>query len=384
MKTRNIVCPFCFSTVRVSVGRNGFFPEQYCGRCSSRVPEESLNSELLPVAVVGPSRSGKTHFLTVMAHQLLEDVVWPSYWVATRIVRSKRPGDDDSGSGSFGYAASDDDFLNFEESLYPQQGAGLILQQTERRTETRLPLSLVVHLAFDRPGSAFGGEPYGRKSVLLAFTDTAGEDLTRTGWGDILEKYPILEKNRAKALIVLVDPAELTGLRDDIAANPILEQKYAEVGIELKVQATMASVLSIPEIRKMRRVPLAVCLAKTDGLSQLGQFSEEDPIASPRNALSGDARQPGRVNISAMSEISDAVERFLIFKDKDGDDKIARAASNFRYRSFFAVDALGPAIRSVETVDGNRLIRGVPSPRRVLDPLLWILWQHGYVGGRTR
>ena len=382
MKARKTTCPFCFSSVLVAAPTNGSFPEQYCDNCGSRIPEESLYSELLPIAVVGPSRSGKTHFLTVMAHQLLEDVVWPSYWVASRVVRVRRP---DDGTGSQRpFATSDDDFLNFEESLYPQLGAGEILQQTERRDETRLPLSLVVHLSFEKPSSSFGSEPYGRKSVMLAFTDTAGEDLARTGWGDIVKKYPVFEKGRAKALIALVDPAELTGLRDDMSANPILAQEFGKVGIELKVQATMASVLSIPQIRKMRRTPLAVCLTKTDALAHLGQFADDDPISCQSDALSGERGIVGRINLSAIGETSDSVKRFLAMKDKDGDDKIARAASNFRYHSFFAIDALGSAIRSVETVDGHRLIRGTPSPRGVLDPLLWILWQHGYIGGRAR
>jgi len=383
MKKREAICPFCFSPIMVFVPKSGVFEEQYCERCGSRIPEEVLYSELLPIMVVGPSRSGKTHFLTVMAHQLLEDVVWPSYWVASRIVRVRRQ-DSEVEPQSFGIALSDDDFLNFEESLYPQLGAGVILQQTERRDETRLPLSLVVHLSFEKPRSPFGGEPYGKKSVLLAFTDTAGEDLARTGWGDIVEKYPILDRGLAKAMIALVDPAELTGLRDDIAANPILEQRYGEVGIELKVQATMASVLSIPQIRKMRSTPIAVCMTKTDGLAMMGQFSDEDPIISPVSSLSVNRGGDGKVNLSAIHEVSNAVERFLMSKDKDGDDKIARAASNFRYRSFFAIDALGPAIKSVETVDGRRLIKGTPSPRRVLDPLLWILWQYGLVGGTYR
>ena len=378
---REITCPFCLSTIKVAAPAKGPFPDQYCGRCESRVPEEALYSELLPIAVVGPSRSGKTHFLTVMAHQLLEDVVWPSYWMASRIVRVRRPDGDDESRNSF--ATSDDHFLNCEERLYPQAGAGVILPQTERRGESRLPLSLVVHLSFERPSSFWGREPYGRRNVLLTFTDTAGEDLTHTGWGGIVEKYPVLETGRAKAIMALVDPAELTSIRDDIVANPILEQRFADVGVELKVQATMASVLSIPQIRKMRRVPLAVCLTKTDGLAQLGQFGDDNPMATPRNALSGVRDSSlGSVNLSAVCELSDAVRRFLVSKDRDGDDKIARAASNFRYHSFFAVDALGAAIKSVETVEGQRLMRGTPSPRRVLDPLLWILWQHGYVGGK--
>ena len=377
MGKRNVICPFCFNEVRVVDSINGTFPDQYCDRCDSRIPEESLFSELLPIAVVGPSRSGKTHFLTVMAHQLLEDVLWPSYWVSTRVIRV-RPHDDYVPSS---FVTSDDAFLNFEESLYPQSGIGVILQPTDRYDKVRLPLSLVVHLSFEMPSSAFGTEPYGRRNVLLAFTDAAGEDLTHTGWGDIVEKYPILGKGMTKAIIALIDPAELTGLRDNIVANPILERQFGEVGVELKVQTTMASVLSIPQIRKMRRIPLAVCLTKTDGLASMKQFADDDPIIGRENALFGVERRPGCVNLSKIRELSDSVKRFLPTKDKDGDNKIARVASNFRYHSFFAVDALGSAIKAVETVDGQRLMRVPPNPRRVLDPLLWILWQHGYVRG---
>lgn len=374
---KKVTCPFCLMECKVRVpSRSGRFAAQACPRCSSLIPEESLYSELLPIAVVGPSRSGKTHFLTVMAHLMLEEVVWSSYWTASRVMRKVARKSGDDGGGRF----SDDEFLNFEECLYPQSGAGLILRQTERRNASRPPLSLVMHISFNKPSGVYGREPYGRRNVLLSFTDTAGEDLTRTGWGDVVKKYPVLSGNRAKAMIALVDPAEFSAVRDEIRTSQHLAGKYADVGIELKVLATMESVLAIPQIRKtMREVPLAVCMAKTDALVSLGKIDAQNPLAGPVDALYGLSGEEGRINLSAINDLSDVSEAFFDTLNPGG--TIASSASLFKYRSFFSVDALGLAIKSVETVDGQRIIKSMPRPRRVLDPLMWILWQHGYVGG---
>jgi len=63
--------------------------------------------------------------------------------------------------------------------------------------------------------------------------------------------------------------------------------------------------------------------------------------------------------------------------------------SSFRYHAFFASSALGvnpfkldsngAPSRDIST--GATILKGPPSPLRVLDPLLWILWQHGKLGG---
>ena len=81
----------------------------------------------------------------------------------------------------------------------------------------------------------------------------------------------------------------------------------------------------------------------------------------------------GVLNLGDILKVSKRTEDFIMASD--GGDKVANAASHFTYRQFFAVDALGGALQ------GGRLV-SEPEPRRVLDPVLWILWQYGYVGGR--
>ncbi len=379
MASRDVVCPFCFASCSVRVDGDSYEP-QACPRCDSYIPEESLTSELFPVAVVGPSRCGKTHFLTVLAHQMVEEVVWPTYWSVTRVVRSSAAED---GGESFD-RPSDDDFVNFEEWLYPQRGAGRILGQTERRSSERLPLSLVMHISYETGGQNRRKEPRKKRDLLVALTDTAGEDLLRTGWNDIVNKYPILGSGLAKGLIALVDPAELARVREEIGdteKDPLAAERYARQGVELKVKATLESVLAIPQIRKrMRNRPLAVCLAKCDALVERRRIDPQDVLASPAGALFRDDGLDGLIDVGAVADISERTEAFL--SEMNGRNTISKAASLFKYRAFFAIDALGSAISTAKTVGEDRVIMRSPNPRRVLDPLLYLLWQYGLVGGR--
>lgn len=381
MEIHWIDCPFCFTRCEVQGPRErgGYFKEQYCRKCNSRIPEEALWSELFPIVVVGPSRSGKTHFLTVLAHLLMEGVVWPTYWTVSRIPRISAYSEKDGADNAD--LPSDDDFVNFENQLYPQRGAGRILRQTDRRGDDNLPLSLLIHISYDDARENRRKEPRKKRDVLVAITDTAGEDLTRTGWQDVVKKYPVLRDDRAKAMIALVDPAELVKVRGEIASSPESAEEFARRGIELKVLATLESVLAIPEIRKrMRSKPLAVCMTKTDALIEMNRIDSQDPLAGSDDALTGPAADDGILSLSALADVSERTEAFLT--EMDGGPKISKSASLFKYRAFFAVDALGAAIASARTLDGERVMVGTPQPRRVLDPFLWALWQYGLCGGK--
>lgn len=381
-----VTCPFCFNPCEVPLGDP--FPESFCDKCGSQVPKESVTSRLFPIAVVGPSGAGKTHFLTVLAHLLCEGAVWPSYWTVTRIIRRVQ-----AGSGGSAQGGSDDDFVNWEERLYPQKAAsGLILKQTDQRSETEPPLSLVIHLSYSKSVANRAKEPYRKHDILLAFTDTAGEDLTHMGWEAVARKYPIFGKRIAEGLVALVNPTQLRNVRDEsLSANPALRRRYDQSGLVLSAFATLQSVLAIPEIRKsMKRKPLAVCLTKTDALIAIDKLDQQDYLAGPTDIVCSTEADEGRIDLTNLRDLSDATEAFLA--DMDGDtgfrsgnpahDGITGAAHLFKYRSFFATDALGQTIQTAHVVgSGDRMISGPPIPRRILDPILWILWQHGLVGG---
>ncbi len=391
MSEKAIVCPFCFSDCKIVASGQSeeAFPVQYCGNCQSQIPIESLSSRLFPIAVVGPSGAGKTHFLTVLAHLLCEGALWPSYWTATRVIRRVEGG----GPSGAKKNASPDEFVNWEERLYPQKGArGTILQQTDARSETEPPLSLVIHLSYSKSAINRVKEPYRKRDVLLAFTDTAGEDLTRMGWDAVSKKYPIFGRRIAEGLIALINPTQLATIRDEsTAGNASLKSRYEQSGLKLSAYATLQSVLSIAEIRKaMKRKPVAVCLTKTDALCAVDKLDPQDVLASPQDIVGRSEEDEGRIKLVDLRDLSEATEAYLAEMDNDAGfrdgrpahDGISGSASFFKYRAFFATDALGAAIQTARlTAEGNRMFTGLPVPRRILDPLLWVLWQHGLVGG---
>ena len=386
MFKKSMRCPFCFAKCgRDSVGKA-------CLKCHSIIPKEAGDSILFPIVVVGPSGAGKTHFLTVLAHILCEGAVWESYWTATRIIRQEEQDESDETKGST------DEFVNWEEKLYPSKnGRGEILGGTTKRSEDRPPLSLVIHLSYSSKGANKLKEPYRKRDILLAFTDTAGEDLVRGEWIGISRKYPILGHNLAKGLIALVNPTQLSAIREEYDNAPeTLRGRYEQSGLRKSVLATLQSVLSIKEIRKeLKSKPIAVCLTKTDALATLGKLDPQDILISPQDIVSRTEEDEGRIILSSLRDLSDRTESFMAEMDddtgfKDGKpeyDGISGSVHYFDYRAFFATDALGVAIqtaRSTRDSMGNevRSFTGLPKPRRILDPLLWILWQHGYVGGR--
>lgn len=381
MEKETIVCPFCFSDCEVKDGS--------CKNCKSLIPPEALTSRLFPIAVVGPSGAGKTHFLTVLAHLLCEGALWPSYWTTTRVIRRVEGGQ----TGGARRTASPDEFVNWEEKLYPQRGArGTILGQTDARSEAEPPLSLVIHLSYSKSAVNRVKEPYSKKDVLLAFTDTAGEDLTRMGWDAVSKKYPIFGRKLANGLIALINPTQLATIRDECnGGSSALKNRYEQSGLKLSAFATLQSVLSISEIRKsMKRKPIAVCLTKTDALCAVDKLDQQDILASSQDIVARTVVDEGRISLADLRNLSEATEVYLAEMDGDAGfrdgrpapDGISGSAKFFKYRAFFATDALGPTIQTARlTPEGSRMFTGVPVPRRILDPLLWVLWQYGLVGG---
>ena len=345
---------------------------RHCPDCKSIVPDELEGcDEVFPIAVVGPTRAGKTHLLAVLAHELLVGGIWEEdYWTAVRVIR--RQVVEAQGTRAIEQA---DEYLKFDETLYnPNNPGGRdgTLQGTKKEART---YSLLVELRYKDGIFSRFKEPRKKGRILVAFSDTAGEGFKQGNWHDVVERYPVFRK-KAKAIIAVIDPLELSKLRTEAEAR---QEEYIDAGIlpdseDALPTVTTSDVLSIPALKKqMQKKPVAWCMTKTDALAGLGKIDPQTPLGNSLGALEGNdgtRKTSGLANIMGLKIVSKMTERFI------ADNNDGRKLPKYRYHCFFAVDALGKSFH-----DG-RLHKPGPLPRRILDPLLWILWQYGKCGGR--
>lgn len=377
-KEKKNVCPFCFHEAESWENeRVEGTAVRLCPWCKSVVPPEYDEcDEVFPIVVVGPTRAGKTHFLTVLAHELAEVGLWRDYWGVELVIRQGVGGEDE-----MKVMTQPDQFVSFRKTLYAldrKEDAAGLLQGTQRDAEGA-KCALVLSVKYEGGPNRLK-EPGKPKKVLVTFSDTAGETFKEDDWSDAPKRYPVLN-GHAKAIIAVLDPLELKALRAE--AKTDLRGKYVDYGIapddETKMPTVRTSaVLSIPGLRKqMKKMPLAVCLTKTDALGALGKLNEEsDLLLQSQGGLTDDDDSwgtAGRLSILALKEVSEKTKEFII--QQDGGNEIIKAADKYTYNCFFAVDALGRSFHDGRLAD-------LPQPRRILDPLLWILWQYRLCGGR--
>ena len=338
-----------------------------CPKCKSIKPDEIEDcEEIFPIAVVGPTRSGKTHFLTVLAHELTTKGIWENdYWTAIRVIRREVVAD-------MGIQAiqQTDEYVKFDEVLYNFNNPGGndgTLQGTRKDVKT---CSLLIELTYKGQFQNIFKRPFRKRKIMLAFSDTAGEGFKQDNW-DNVGQYPIFQNNYAKAVIAMIDPLELQNYRAEAEAR---RDEYVDYGIlpdnaNSMPTITASEVMAIPGLKKlMQNKPVAWCLTKTDALIRLDKIDHAGIAAQSQGGLAGDdgtRRTSGKINIKELDIVSRQVKDNIILRNNPRD-----TFPEYKYSCYFAVDALGDSFQSGR-------ITSLPRPRRILDPLLWILWNYG-------
>lgn len=353
--SKKVVCPFCFHRVTPDPGFKGC-PEKSCKFHERGIPfpQEILDGcEVFPIAIAGASSSGKTYFLTALLNEFQNNPFWD--------------GDGGFWSLDFVHYASDtrkegvdNAFVRHWNTLFRKLGQLDNTAQDEK--EYRAPMLLSIKYSKD-PKWALR-EPYGKKNIVLAFHDVPGEFTTNAEARMALgERYGIL--GAAKGIIVLVEPTELPVVRETLVQDGILPPQ-GERGF------AQDAVLGLRAARMHKR-PVAICLSKSDLL--LGNpkfFGKDSHLFEYLQTIKSDI---GNLRLDDLLEVSLQVKD--AFKRLNAGEFLPLMEKSFKYSSFFALSALG--LNCVDQKTGT--LTRVPQPIRVLDPVLWILWQWGKLGG---
>lgn len=327
--------------------------KKVCPRCHMNLPHKLASGELRSeiLAIVGARNAGKSNFFGVLINALAgryaREVGFSMFAQDTFSVHKMQP-----------VSSRELYQTRYGSRLFSSQPTALnSTPSASNNRDIRIPL--IYRVQFPRRPWQRVTRPFARlKALDLVIFDAAGEDLQDTVMRQQFARYIAA----ASGIIFLVDPFALPGLPELL--RPSLRNRLPKKGDAREV---IQGAINLFEQRNSLRadqktsVPVAVALTKTDML---------EGIVDAHSPILRDSRHVGGFDTGDCLDCSKEVLRYLCAW---GCSDLARlVGSRFEHHQFFAISALG------QMPDEDSRLRTV-SPRRIADPLLWLLWKRGYV-----
>ncbi|GII96756.1 TRAFAC clade GTPase domain-containing protein [Sinosporangium siamense] len=329
---RRVPCPMC----RRETGW------RVCPSCHSRLSPDYCANPGKIVALVGAKGSGKSTFIAVLIHELMNRV---GAELGSSLV------------------ACDDRTIerykqDFARPLYTERR--LLHATQSAAAETRDPLVYLFTRTVGR------GVFRRTRSLTLVLFDTAGEDLRLREVSELHLRY----LGAADAVIFLLDPLELPG------ANPALHGAARERSATLRndpMSDAMNVITRVTELLRTRdrgrlSVPVAVALSKIDTLQ---------PAMERQSALHRARAPVGALDLDDREAVHEQI-RGLLHEWQAGeiDRYLGQQYANYALFGFSALGATPPDTKAVAQ-SGIR-------PYRIEDPLLWLLHRFKMLDGTRR
>lgn len=329
---KSAACPVCgeSSTQRI------------CPACHHNLPYTVGEHEDLILAVIGAKEAGKSHYLAVLIETLRNQVA-PAF--------------------DCSLSAMDDETINrynqdFYEPVFKRRE--MIPITRSAAADTRVKQPLVFSLAFMKKSLLGGSKTF--KTLTLAFFDTAGEDLNAEDTMAVQNKYIY----NADGIVLLMDPLQLPELRLrlDLPEHELPRQNTEATDILDRTANLVRKARGLKPDRPID-IPLALAFSKFDAL--------DERILDPGSLL----RQPGGHLTARRFDLRDfhAVQtelRGLLLDDWQYGSLVQNLQHHFPRHAFFGLSALGCNPHATSRINRFR-------PRRVEDPLLWMLWERGLI-----
>ena len=237
----------------------------------------------------------------------------------------------------------------------------MAIDQSRSAAQDRdLRIPLIYRLEFRRPYWQRFIPPFPRiRAMDLVIFDAAGEDVEDPVTLDQFCHYIL----NAAGIIFIIDPFQYAGIRSQL--KPDLLRRVPKQAVD--AAEVVSRVINLFESRRgllpgqKIPIPSAFVFSKSDLLRGL---------VHKTSRILHDSRHEGGFNLVDCRRLSEEVIECI--REWDSPQLIDLADRKFRSYSFFAVSALG------QLPNDNLEIDRV-SPLNVADPLLWLLWKHGYI-----
>lgn len=201
-------------------------------------------------------------------------------------------------------------------------------------------------------------------SKTFVLYDVAGEVFTSP---DLVDKFAPFIKH-ADGAIVLIDPNQFESI------NVINEKEKALDNPKAALEAIHGAVIDADDINSKCKIPFAICLAKADKPG-VQQVLGDDLKELLRQDVEGS--DEGGFNARQYAPIAKKLTAFVQREQRDLDLALR---NSFSVYSYFAFTALGCDVK--ETKEGNNTIStpvGPILPKRIEEPLLWLLYRLGFI-----
>jgi hypothetical protein len=306
----------------------------FCDVMTKEIPIEFLSMKGLPIALLGAKASGKSNYIGVLINEIKKKMTSPF-------------------NCSLATACSQESKKAYDDLYYrPLYEEGLTVRGTDAGT---IVPPLIFPLRFmDKKNRIVN-------MTALTFYDTAGENLNDKSVMHTFNRYI----TNAKGIILLLDPLQVPKIRDMLTANGFtaLPDKNTETADVLNVIIDV--IRNVKNIKGQIQIPLAIVFTKSDVLEQYNILPENSCLKEESEHIKhGAFMRPDFENTNI--EMQDLINYWL-------DDALISNIKQFKRYSFFGVSSLGG------NPNGTKIDSKGIRPRRVLDPLLWLLAEYGYI-----
>lgn len=315
--------------------------KRLCPHCHMELPAEFGRFPVLVFAMIGAKNTGKSHYIAVLIEQIKKNI-GPDLDVLLV------PLNDDTRE------RFDRDFRSV---IYDKKQ---ILDVTRRSADSGTKKPLAYSLTFSSRDKR--GAPVTEKVLYLSFFDTAGEDMTSESAMEAYTRYIA----HADGVILLFDPLQLPVVRASLPpGTPLPYDPNATMMMQV-VERTIQLIRTSNGLSASQKVgtPIAVAFSKFDAVEEMLADTQLQ-VLNPSVHRSG-------FNVADHRAVQNDVRGLL--DQWDCKDLLQLVESQFKHHAYFGVSALG-----CNPVAGGTIPRVIP--RRVEDPLLWLLYHHKYIKG---
>lgn len=323
-----------------------------CPSCHNELPKGIESNEDMIIAVVGSRDTGKSHFISVLIHELQSRII------PTVLDGTFSPMNDEV------YQHYMNDFYN---RVYVRNELLDLTYTVFQKGETSAKKPLIYEMVIPVGN---GGKKL--RKFTFVFYDTAGEDLKNSAIMRTVNRYIC----KAAGIIFLLDPLQMRELRANMTDEEVQSSSsLSENEIEPQEHVLKRVAKLIREDKRLNDtqkidIPVSIAFSKFDVIQRM--FPKGSTVLKPSSYL-----REGVLDKGEWFTVHNEIDAML---KEWGEVNFAKTVEqNFGKYSYCTLSALGqhPMISGAGSKKISR-----PQPHRVEDPFLWMLKENGILSQR--